>query len=63
MFRALHTYKATAGNEHTLSFQQGEILCVLEKTNSSWWLASNETGQVGYIPNTYVQLYDKVRRN
>nr|CAB3264231.1 NCK-interacting protein with SH3 domain-like [Phallusia mammillata] len=59
MYKALHTYESSGGNTHTLSFRQGDILFVLEETNSSWWLASSEEGKVGYIPNTYVTRHIK----
>lgn len=52
MYKATHAFDSTA--DHILSFSKGEGLCVLEKSNESWWLASNAEGRVGYIPINYV---------
>lgn len=52
MYKATHTYKATA--DHVLSFAHGESLCVLEDSNEGWWLALNAQGKVGYVPKNYV---------
>ncbi|XP_039263600.2 NCK-interacting protein with SH3 domain-like [Styela clava] len=52
MYKATHPYEAQ--QEHLLSFSVGDTLCILEKNNESWWLASNSLGKVGYIPRTYV---------
>ncbi|CAK8698497.1 unnamed protein product [Clavelina lepadiformis] len=59
MYKAIHSYSGRKGGSHTLPINNGDILCVLEKTNDSWWLASNADGKIGYVPVTYVKLDHK----
>ena len=52
------TYQAIAHwqpqDEHQLELQLGEVVKVLEKYESGWWVAENHAGTRGIIPNTYV---------
>jgi len=53
MFKAIHSFKAKA-QSNTLSFHKGEVFCIVEETNDSWWLASSQDGKIGYVPKSYL---------
>nr|CCE46073.1 osteoclast-stimulating factor [Sycon raphanus] len=51
VYRAQYAYQAQRGDE--LSFDEGDVLYVLEKGNDGWWKAK-VSGKEGYIPYNYV---------
>ncbi|XP_078065419.1 NCK-interacting protein with SH3 domain isoform X3 [Mustelus asterias] len=54
MYRALYTFHSA--EPHSLHFTAGESFVILERSNQHWWLASkSSTGEVGYIPASYIQ--------
>jgi len=54
MFKTTQKYVDASSSNYTLAFEAGETLCVLEKTNDTWWLASNQHGNVGYVLSSYL---------
>ena len=60
MFKATHSFKDQSSSAHTLSFDVEDTFFILEKTNSSWWLASKNNGETGYIPCKYIKPCEKV---
>jgi Variant SH3 domain len=55
IIQALYAYKAESQDE--LSFQKGERLVVFDAPSSetNWFRARNDHGQVGLVPRNYVQ--------
>jgi len=45
----------TGGGEGELSFQHGARILILEQDPSGWWTGELR-GEVGYIPNTYLEM-------
>lgn len=60
MYKAILNYEDQSSSSHTLSFNTGDMFYILEKTNSSWWLASKDSGETGYIPCKYIEPTEKV---
>ncbi|KAF0989461.1 hypothetical protein HZS_3230 [Henneguya salminicola] len=54
---ALYDYEAQDKNE--LSFKEGEILNIHEKMAEDWIPASNNKGDMGFIPANYVKVVEK----
>ncbi|KAH9519617.1 Nephrocystin-1 [Bulinus truncatus] len=53
-FITLDEYKGEVDGD--LSFQEGEILVVLDTSrDDGWWKARNKNGQVGMVPSTFLQ--------
>ncbi|MCL4128390.1 UNVERIFIED_CONTAM: hypothetical protein GTU68_037585 [Idotea baltica] len=50
-YEALYSYKSKQANE--LSFEEGDILYVVDQNNSNWWLARQDKKE-GLIPSSYV---------
>ncbi|XP_064090742.1 osteoclast-stimulating factor 1-like [Macrobrachium nipponense] len=50
-FEAMGSYKAKRDCE--LSFEEGDILFVLDRTDANWWQAKIDN-KTGYIPSNYV---------
>ena len=46
--------------EYQLTFEEGDRIHILEKSNDVWWWAELE-GTVGYIPASYVMDINDVR--
>ncbi|XP_028415259.1 neutrophil cytosol factor 1-like [Dendronephthya gigantea] len=44
-----------AGGTGELSVVEGEIVTVIEKNTSGWWLVSNQQGKSGFTPATFLQ--------
>ena len=40
-----------------LGFTKGELLYILSTDDEDWWLASNTSGQEGYIPSNHVAIF------
>ncbi|XP_033109494.1 osteoclast-stimulating factor 1-like [Anneissia japonica] len=53
VFRALYSYEAQFNDE--LSFDEGDLLYVLDMSNPSWWKAKSGK-QTGLIPSNYVEM-------
>ncbi|KAB7505394.1 Osteoclast-stimulating factor 1 [Armadillidium nasatum] len=49
-FEALYSYKSTKPNE--LSFEEGDLLYVLDQSNANWWLARQDKSE-GLIPSSF----------
>ncbi|CAL4121800.1 unnamed protein product, partial [Meganyctiphanes norvegica] len=56
-FEALYNYTALRDNE--LSFEEGDMLFVLDQSDDNWWLAMVDN-QKGLIPSNYVSV-DNIR--
>ena len=50
---AIHSFTATAANQ--LSFQKNELLTVVTRDHSGWWIGRTANGRNGIFPSTYVQ--------
>ncbi|XP_046543039.1 osteoclast-stimulating factor 1-like [Haliotis rubra] len=50
--RAMYRYEAQQNDE--LTFDEGDLLYIIDKTDSSWWKAKCG-GKVGLIPSNYVE--------
>jgi hypothetical protein len=50
--RAKAAHQAVDENELTL--EPGQLVEVLEKGDSGWWLARSENGSVGWAPSNYL---------
>ncbi|RXG57450.1 Osteoclast-stimulating factor 1 [Armadillidium vulgare] len=66
-FEALYSYKSTKPNE--LSFEEGDLLYVLDQSDANWWLARQDKSE-GLIPSSFVSkdnvrmpIIDAARRN
>ena len=55
MFKTRRSYADNSASNYTLTFEAGDILCALEKTNDTWWLALNQHGSVGYVLSSYLE--------
>ncbi|XP_071965038.1 osteoclast-stimulating factor 1-like [Antedon mediterranea] len=53
VFRALYAYEAQFNDE--LSFDEGDILYILDMSNDSWWKARSGK-KTGLIPSNYVEM-------
>ncbi|XP_032819380.2 NCK-interacting protein with SH3 domain isoform X2 [Petromyzon marinus] len=53
MYRALYDFRSAEAN--SLAFAAGEAFVILERSNQYWWLASKSSGDVGYVPVTYIR--------
>lgn len=51
--KALYEYAAREENE--LPFAEDELLTLLSRLDSDWWLVRNDAGQCGLIPSNYVE--------
>ncbi|XP_074599300.1 FCH and double SH3 domains nervous wreck isoform X2 [Brevipalpus obovatus] len=54
--RALYDYSATSGEE--ISFKEGDLLKIIEKSEDGWWLAELH-GVVGHFPSMLVEDIDE----
>ena len=48
-------YDYTAANQDELSFSKGQLISVLDKTNSDWW-KGEVNGVTGLLPTNYVKM-------
>lgn len=53
--RALYDYEATSAEE--ISFSEGEVFKVLEKSDDGWWTGEKD-GVVGHFPSMVVEELD-----
>jgi len=63
--RAMYDYTASTGagvggvdaqgGTLDLSLTCGELIHIMSKDESGWWIARNKNGQVGTVPSTYVE--------
>lgn len=53
-------YAFTGSTQVELSFEKGERLVIIDKPGDDpdWWRAQNERGDVGLVPQNYVQVLD-----
>jgi NADPH oxidase len=59
--RATYRYDAQSGDE--LSFEENDMITIIEKDDSGWWKGLNQTTkQTGVFPYNYVTLVDKVTK-
>ena len=50
---ALYDYESCADED--LSFEKGDLLCIINDDDSNWWYArSKRTKKEGYVPRNYV---------
>ena len=60
MYKAIRAYTDNSASSHTLTFDAGDTLYVLEETNETWWYVSNSSGKVGYVLASYLTAIEKV---
>ncbi|XP_068433588.1 intersectin-2a isoform X4 [Clinocottus analis] len=48
-------YDYTAANRDELSFSKGQLISILDKTNSDWW-KGDANGVTGLLPTNYVKM-------
>ena len=52
-----------ACTDNVLSFKNGDLLYILDNSNKDWWWAKLEIGdKEGYIPSSYVEVYQTLLR-
>ena len=51
--RALYDY--TSQDKSELSFKLGEIMTVVERDESGWWVLSKLNGETGFGPSNYLE--------
>lgn len=53
-------YAFTGSTPEELSFEKGDRLVIINKPGDDpdWWRAQNERGQIGLVPQNYVQVID-----
>ena len=61
MFKAIKSFVDNSASSHTLPFNAGDIFCIVEKTNKTWWLASNSAGKTGYVLSSHLEPFEKAR--
>lgn len=52
--KALYTFEKGGDNE--LSVEAGQLLEVLNETDSMWWLCRKDVGEEGFVPVDYVEI-------
>ncbi|CAB4004346.1 SH3 and PX domain-containing 2A isoform X7 [Paramuricea clavata] len=52
-YRSIAEFDAVGTGE--LSVVEGEIVTVIEKNTSGWWLVSNQSGHTGFTPATFLE--------
>ena len=55
LFVAKFDYLSRTNND--LGFKKGDLLYILSTDDKDWWLASNTSGQEGYIPSNHVVIF------
>ncbi|XP_048582607.1 SH3 and PX domain-containing protein 2A [Nematostella vectensis] len=58
-YRAVARYMASSSGEMTLG--EGEVVTVIEKNLTGWWLVANDRGQHGFAPATFLDPLDPTR--
>lgn len=58
MLRALYDFESTI--PQTINFSKGDFFVLHPSVNKqrNWWHVITATGQVGYVPNNYVQTVE-----
>lgn len=57
MPKAVALYDYAAGSTNEISFEQGDVLLLLEKVNADWFMGENvKTKQIGEFPVSFVQV-------
>ncbi|CZR64530.1 uncharacterized protein PAC_14428 [Phialocephala subalpina] len=51
-YRAMYDF--TGQNEHEATVKEGDVIEVIEKTESGWWLV-RFGGKLGWLPGAYVE--------
>lgn len=51
--QVIHSFNATSANQ--ISIRKGDLLTVLDRDNSGWWIGRTASGATGIFPSTYVQ--------
>jgi hypothetical protein len=55
LYQARAQWDNAADSPIELAFAAGELLSILDDSDTDWWVAKNESGQrVGKIPKDYV---------
>ena len=55
--RAVYAFQGTQSDD--LSFEEDEIITIVEKDESGWWTGKNAAGQEGSFPFNYIQVLDE----
>ncbi|QRW23294.1 SH3 domain-containing protein [Rhizoctonia solani] len=53
--KAVALYDYNAANPDELSFEQGEILTIINNNGEGWWHCANESRQIGLVPCNYIK--------
>lgn len=56
LVEAVALFDYEADDENHLSIRAGERLTVLKQEDSGWWSGTNDYGQTGWFPASYVEL-------
>ena len=49
---AMYDYESRTNED--LSFERGDLLCIIDAKDKDWWLACSKDEKEGYIPSSYV---------
>lgn len=52
----------TGGGRGEMSLRENEMVTVIEKNNTGWWLVANARGEHGFAPATFLEPVDSGRR-
>ena len=50
---ALYDYESQTEKDN-LSFEKGDLLCIVDASDKNWWLAHSKDEKDGYVPSNYV---------
>ncbi|XP_020909679.1 uncharacterized protein LOC110247564 [Exaiptasia diaphana] len=56
-YRAMASYQASTSGE--MQLVENDILTVIEKNQTGWWLVTNDKGQHGFAPATFLEPVDR----
>lgn len=52
-----------AGGKGEMSLRENEVVTVIEKNNTGWWLVANSRGEHGFAPATFLEPVDLGQRS
>lgn len=56
---AIAAYDYEASNDEEISFNEGDTIIIIEKSDDGWWLGTNPAGQTGHFPSMLVHCDDE----
>uniref|UniRef100_A0A915DEV6 Uncharacterized protein n=1 Tax=Ditylenchus dipsaci TaxID=166011 RepID=A0A915DEV6_9BILA len=54
--KVIALYQYESRSEGDLSFQKGDVMYLMDKSNVDWWYVKNQKGAAGYVPRNFVAL-------